>query len=257
MDGGQQTTKTVSDPWSGVQPYLTGTGGKPGVLPEAAKWYQGAAPEYYQGSTVAGTSPETNQAWNAITARAQGGSPLNAASGRYVQDVLGGNYLNQGNPNQGAVDAGIWGQVAPNIEALFSKGGRSFSPAMAGTMSDAYTSAIAPLHYQDYANQQGRMDAMAQFAPQLAGQDYIDTAALAGVGQDRQGQAQNLINADISRWDFGQNQPYNKLAQYSGLLQGLPGGSTTSTQPGPSAFQQGLGGLLGLGGLGLGYPGWQ
>lgn len=38
--GGTQTVTQKSDPWSGAVPYLIGSEGKPGVLPEAERLYQ-------------------------------------------------------------------------------------------------------------------------------------------------------------------------------------------------------------------------
>jgi len=50
-------------------------------------------------------------------------------------------------------------------------------------------------------------------------------------GAQLQGQNQNEINADISKWDYGQQLPMNMLDWYSSLVQGNNwGGSTTGTQ---------------------------
>jgi hypothetical protein len=60
---------------------------------------------------------------------------------------------------------------------------------------------------------------------------------------------QHLLNSQVDKWNFNQNLPYNKLAQYMGLLLGGNWGTQgTSTQTVPSqggGFGGFLGGLLG------------
>ena len=92
MGGGSQTTTQKSEPWPPAQPYI-----QHGVE-EAAWLYGSSGPQYYPGQTVAPFAPETELAMNAQAARGLGGSPLNAAAGGYLQNVLGGQYANQGNP---------------------------------------------------------------------------------------------------------------------------------------------------------------
>jgi hypothetical protein len=100
-------------------------------------------------------------------------------------------------------------------------------------------------------------------APQFAQQDYIDIAQLAAVGQAREQMAQALINDQIARFNYAQQLPYNKLAQYQGLIQGNYGGTETTTTPTNNnvggALLGGAGAGLGLAqsifGAGLGWPG--
>ena len=87
----------TSDPWAGLQPFLNGTQGYPGLFNEAANQFGGPAPRYYDNSTVAGIAPETNLAWNAATARGLGGSPVVQKAQNYTSNVLDGQY-NDGGP---------------------------------------------------------------------------------------------------------------------------------------------------------------
>jgi hypothetical protein len=74
----------------------------------------------------------------------------------------------------------------------------------------------------------------AQLAPQLAQQDYFDAQQLAQVGQQRQGHLQDLINAEIQRYNAIQQAPINELALYQNFIGGNIGGDRTTMQPVPS-----------------------
>ena len=80
--------------------------------------------------------------------------------------------------------------------------------------------------------------------------DYTDLNNASAAGQARDQYAQQLINADIARHDFGQNAQWQNLSRYLAAINGgSPGASVTTTGGGG-----GLGGLgsifAGLGGLG-------
>lgn len=87
MTGSKQNTTTQvqrSDPWVGVQPYLSG---------EYRDAWNAPYPEYYPGQLVADPSQATNWSQAAILQRAQGGDPTLNAANRSVQGTLNGNYL--------------------------------------------------------------------------------------------------------------------------------------------------------------------
>lgn len=250
--GGTQTVKTDAQPWNEQKPYLQqGFQG-------AANYLSTPGPAFYPFSTTAPISPETQSAWSAQTARAVNGSPVNAAAQGYNNKVLGGDYLNPGNPYLGAVDQSMWSQVQPRTSSMFATGGR-YGPnaAFGDAVGKAYTDAIAPYHYNDYQAERSSQDAAAARAPTLAATDYQDIAALGDVGAQRQGQAQQQIQGAQDRYNYDANQPYNKLMQYMQLIQGNYGGTTKSQQPisGPSTLQTAIGAGLGAGGLALGFAG--
>ena len=71
-------------------------------------------------------------------------------------------------------------------------------------------------------------------APGLAQADYGDIGVLRQLGSSQDAYNQSLINADISRWDYGQNLTAQKLQQLSALLQGggaYSGASSSTTLP--------------------------
>ena len=86
--GGGTNTVQKSDPWSGQQPYLTGSGGNPGLFPEAANLYSNNPLEFYPGQTYAGMAPETEMALAAQSNRAISGSPINAAAQGELTNTL-------------------------------------------------------------------------------------------------------------------------------------------------------------------------
>jgi hypothetical protein len=180
----------------------------------------------YPGQTVAPTSPETGQAWNMISNRAQAGSPLNTLTKNYVSDVLGGKYLGQDAPGFSSV----LDRTRNAVNATYALGGRYGS----GAHNSAVAQGVGGLLNDAYQAERGRMDMAAQLAPQLAQQDYFDAQQLAQVGQQRQGHLQDLINAEIQRYNAIQQAPINELALYQNFIGGNIGGDRTTMQPVPS-----------------------
>lgn len=200
----------------------------------------------YPGQTVAPTAPETAGFWSGTAQRAQAGSPLNAAAGQYVQNVLNPGYLTSDSPGLSSVlDA-----AANDVNARFSMGGRTFSGAHAGALG----SSQGQIRYQDFARKAAEQQAAAQFAPQLAREDYFDLGQLGQVGSQREAHMQDLINSDINRFNTLQQAPANELALYQQLIGGNLGGTTTGTQPKQPQGNPALGILGGLGQIFTGLP---
>lgn len=95
----------------------------------------------------------------------------------------------------------------------------------------------------------GQQVVAGQTAQQLANQAYTDSAALSEAGGVLDDYQQQLINADIDRYNYDAQKALTALSNYNQLIQGSYGGTTTSTG------QQGSGSTLGnvIGGAGLGY----
>lgn len=191
----------------------------------------------YPGQTVAPISPETGQAWSMAASRAQSGSPLNGLSKGYIGDVLSGRYLGQDAPGFNSVLE----RTRNAVDATYSLGGRYGS----GAHESALAQGLGSVLNDAYQAERGRMDAAAQLAPQLAQQDYFDAQQLAQVGSQRQAHLQDLINAEIQRYNAIQQAPINELALYQNFIGGNLGGTTTTTQPGQGGsaepWQVGLG----------------
>ena len=242
------TTKTAkssssSEPWAPAQPQI-----KYG-LDEARKLYDSAGPTYFPQSTVAGFSPEQQQAQQLGIQRAtQGNAGMGMAEG-YNKDVLSGKYLED--PNDGMMFQNIMQKVMPSVNSQFMGSGRSGSGLHADTAARGLTEAYAPYATQMRQYGLGQMDAAANRSSMFAQNDYNDINALGQIGQQKQDLAQNEIQDAVNRFNFYQDLPANKLAQYSGFVGGNYGDTKTRQTPyqQPSIWSQIGGAALGLGGL--------
>ena len=83
--------------------------------------------------------------------------------------------------------------------------------------------------FDRYAGERGFMQDAANLAPELAREDYFDIAQLANVGAMREGKAGEQLSDQMARWNFGQNEPANRIGQFMSLVQGNYGGTETTT----------------------------
>jgi phage terminase large subunit-like protein len=134
--------------------------------------------------------------------------------------------------------------VTPQITGSFEGAGRYGSGAYANALTSALSNTAGNLAYQNYANERQNMTRATALAPTLANQDYANLQQLASVGDARQQLGQQQINADINRYNYDQNLPYNNLANYMRMIQGNYG--TSATQTTQNAVNP-LAGTLGLG----------
>lgn len=240
---GQQTSTSTSEPWAEQKPYIQYG------MQQAKDLYQNQTPKYFPGSTVAGFSPEQQQAQQLGTARATQGNAGMGMSQAYNNDVLQGKYLNS-NPYQDSVYQNIQSHVLPSVNSQFSNAGRYGSNSQQNEQINQLTSAYAPYASQNYQYGLGQMDAAANRAPQYAANDWTDINALSQIGQQKQTMGQNELTDAVNRYNFNQDLPANQLGQYMGFIGGNYGGTTTSQTPyqQPSIWSQ-------LGGAGLGLAG--
>jgi hypothetical protein len=260
--GGQTVQQVKSDPWSGLQPYL-----KQGFQ-QAETDVLNRPQEYFPGSSVVPFSPQTQAALTQTENRALAGSPLNQQAQQQTMQNLSGDYLAGGNPAYGAmVERSIsplrsefQNVVMPGVTSSFAAGGRYGSPG--GMQSaqqragDQYMRAVgdtsAGLAYQNYGDERTRMMQASALAPELANQDYQDISMLGQVGGAREAQSQAELQDQMARFNFGQQEPTSRLANYMAMLQGGNlGGTQTNTTYGGSGFNPVLG-ALGVGAAGTG-----
>lgn len=239
MDGGSSNQRQTvnSSPWKGQVPYLDK------LFKRAENLYQSGPIQYYPGETVAPLSPGQTGALDAIQQRGMSGSPLNKASSGYLQDVLSGKYLNADNPYFQTVA----NRARSAADSTYAGAGRYGSASHDTAVADS----VGALAYQDYQNQLGRMDNAAALAPTVAGQDFVDLNAALGAGNQYQQQLQNMINADMEKYNFQQQAPYANLQAFQDFIQGNYGGSTQTISPTQQAspFQQVAGAGLSLASL--------
>jgi hypothetical protein len=149
----------------------------------------------------------------------------------YNADVLGGKYLDAGNPYLEGVISSTNNDVQDRVNALFSSAGQTGSSRQIGELGKQLSTSENNLRYTDYNDRLGQMDSAVTAATGLSGADNSNISTLANLGTT----AANVPWIDANNLAAG--------------LGGLWGNSTTTKS------SQGLGStLLGVAGAGLG--GW-
>lgn len=239
--GGTQTVTQNSDPWSAAQPYLkeimSGTQGL---------YNSGAGSQRYAGSAVVPFSNQTNAGLNMAEQRAMFGSPVRGAANANAYQTLSGQNLNN-NPYLDQMFDKASGKAAAAVNSQFSGLGRYGSGAHAGVLGDQMNNLATDIYGGNYARERQYQNAMTQLAPTLAQADYNDAQQLMNLGGIREEQAGRQLQDQIDAWNFAQQNPWDRLGQYSGLLSGygVLGGTNTSTQPLYRTGGGGLGSALG------------
>ena len=232
----QQTTTSEIDPM--LKPYI-----RKG-LDEASRLYDSDTPEYYPDATYVPAGATTTTALDAARARATAGSPLLPAAQAQQLSTIRGDRLSAGNPYFDAMMRSAakpavseFNKAIRDIGSRTAQSGRYGSGAMAEmeskaseNLANALTNRGAELAYQNFANERGRQDAAIASAPNLAMADYSDINQLLNVGQIDENYAQTALDADIARYDYGQNAPYGKLSSFLGATYGAPTGTVSTTQ---------------------------
>ena len=250
--GGSTTTVQKADPWAGQQPYLSD------IFRQAQQLYNsgGMAPNYYPGQTVAGQSQWTRDALQMQANRAQNGSPLitnasnamnNITTGQALAGSQGLNTLNQlaqeDNPYVDELYNRANQQAQSAINGNFSAAGRYGSGAHAAASADAANNLANEMYStlwdkradaaasagQLYNTGIGQQVVAGQTGQQLANQAYTDAEALSQAGGMMDDYNQQLINADIDRYNYNQQKALLALQNYNNLIQGSYGGTTTTT----------------------------
>jgi hypothetical protein len=251
--GGNTTTVTKSDPWAGQQTYLTD------VFAKAQDQYNSNTPSYYPGQTVANLSPTTQTAFQLQTQRALNGNPLMNTAQNTLINTANGSMLNS-NPYLDAnfkagTDAitSAYNNAVNGQTSGFANGNRTGSGMQAfyqnqqnDTLAKNLNNLYGQTYYNNYNTERTNQLNATQLAPQYAAQDYTNLDALSNVGAAQDTYNQNLLNSNIDRFNYEQNLPANKLAQYANLVQGNYGGSASSSGTYTPTYSGGgrLGGAL-------------
>lgn len=243
--GGGTTTTTNSDPWEGQQPYLKD------IMAKAQGLYNAEGPSYYPNSTV---SPFTDQQRAAFDQAYQfgmgGGSAAMQGAVGNVADTLNGTYLMAGNPYFSAMSDRIAAEVMPRVNASFEAAGRGDSGLASRAAALGLGDAIGGLAYQNYGTERGNQMTAAGLAPGIDQGIYSGLNAATGAAGMYQQMSQQQLNDLVNRWNYNQNLDWNKLGNYSQMVQGNYGQNTTTTSNAASnPFGTIMGGLMG--GLGL------
>lgn len=254
--GGSQPTQTsqTTVQLSPEQQELFGLG-IPGVRSFAA-----SVPERYQGSTVAGFDPlqVAGQEMALGTAGQQGQLAGSAAGANSF--LLGDIWNPQSNPNlQNAVDAAVrpittqyQTAVRPAIRDDFAASqpfGGSRRGVTEGLAADAYLRNVgdtsAKVVQDQYANNLAAQVRALGLVPTTQGALAQPAITTSGVGDIRQNLAQQLLNADISGFNYDQLAPFLQSQEILSLIGGIPGGTTSSVATGNNPARNPVTGALG------------
>ena len=254
LSGGQTgVLETTQDqqPWDPQQPHLMRQFG------EAQKQFEAPGPDYYPGATTVPFAPETEQALAMRSARARAGAPGVQLAKQELGQTAAGDYLKEGNPylrdlyerSARPVAETFRDVVAPSIAGRFMGAGRFGSGAMkdvleqqTGVLGRTLGDLSASIYAPAYEAERGRMQSAAGMLPRLAATDYADIGQLECVGRTREEYGQRQIQDAINRYEFEQQKPASKLAQYQQFIRGNYGGPMTKTQP---IYSNKAGGILG------------
>jgi hypothetical protein len=238
--GGGSTSKTTNELDPTVRPFVEYG------LNEAKGLYQTQTPTYYPGQTYVGPSAQTQTALQAGQQRALQGNPLLPAAQQQQQNVISGQYL-QNNPYFNQALAGAAQGATQNYNDAISQAQSSLSKAgrygsnvgadiqnrAASTLANTLTNKYGELAYQNYGAERGMQNQAAMNAPALAQADYADISQLANIGKTTEDYQKTALQADLDRFNFEQNKPYQKLSSYLGAAYGAPMGNvSTTTQSG-------------------------
>jgi hypothetical protein len=216
-------------------------------LNEAKGLYQTDTQQYYGGQTYVGPSTQTQTALQAAQNRALGGNPLLPAAQQQQLRSIQGDYLSAGNPYFQQALAGptqqatqAYNDAIMAAQSGASKAGRYGSGVSAdiqnraaNTLASTLANKYGDLAFQNYAGERAMQNQAVMNAPTLAQADYADISQLANVGKTTEDYAKTALQADLDRFNFEQNKPYQKLSSYLGAAYGAPMGNvSTTTQSG-------------------------
>lgn len=207
--------------------------------------------EFFPGSTVVPFAPQQEQALNFAEQRALQGNPLLGEAQNTILETVRGDFLNRENPAFQALADRLSGDITSRVNSQFTGSGRRGSSANQETLTRGIGDVLAPLAFQNFAQERGNQLNAAQFAPGLAQEDFFDINQLLGVGQARQGQAGAELQDLVNRFNFSQQEPRNRLREFLSLIGGGRAGTTSTTsQPVfENTGQQSFSNALALGSL--------
>jgi len=233
--GGTQTTSQQLDPT--VRPFVEYG------LQEAQNLYQAPGPNYYAGQTYVSPSAQTQTALQAAQNRAMAGSPLLPAAQQQQLGTIGGQYLSAGNPYFTQALAGptqqatqAYNDAIARAQSTASQAGRYGSGVSAdiqnraaNTLANTLANKYGELAYSNYATERGLQNQAALNAPTMAAADYADIQQLMNVGKTAEDYQKTALQADIDRFNYEQQKPYQKLSAYLGAAYGAPMGQVSQT----------------------------
>lgn len=222
-NNGGTTQSETKDPWSVAQPYMTD------ALRQSQDLYRsGQGSEYYPGQGFTPMGSDTSTGLNQMRQRAMDGSPLlDQAKGAMSQIIEGKEnpYLDK------MYDRGSEG-IMDNMKSLYSSAGRynlGEGEAMTKNIGRSLGDYATNLYGGAYENDANRRMQAIGGANAMAETDYNDATRLLGIGQGIEGYQTAEREADQDKWNFNQQNPYDRLDNYANLASSMGGMGGTYT----------------------------
>jgi hypothetical protein len=220
MSDKQENTQTQTrDPYAPVKPLLQSQ-------TSAAQAYMKnpGSSAVYDGPRVAGMSDRTKTGLDNLFA-----SDGARTSEDYLKSVVGGDYLEAGNPYVKQVQDAVRSSVMPSVNSAFSSAGMSGSTLHQGMLEKGLTEGMASPLFANYENERNRQMSAASSLPGVS-QGIIGNQL--GAGQIGEGYTQAQIDADMKKFEE------QRTAALRPILETLPistsignmGGTSSSTQ---------------------------
>lgn len=244
----QQPTQTTTQVLSPEQRQLMGLA-MPGVEKFAAN-----VPQRYQGSTVQGFDPAQVAGQDKALGTASGTMQSLADQGATTSQTL---MNSPWDPNinpalKGAVDASVrpiteqyQQTVRPALRDEFQAAGQQFGGSRRniaeGNAANSYMRNVgdtaSKVVNDNYATNIGAASKALALLPQTQQASLAPALTTSGVGDVRQALGQQQLDANVSGYNYDQLAPFLQSKEIMSLLQGLPGGSVTSTASVPQKNQ--------------------
>ncbi len=147
---------------------------------------------------------------------------------------LNGNFSKAGRYGSGAHENAV-AAAATNLTNQFYADAYDKQMQAAQAASNTYQSglqgqaAAAGQAANAYNQGASNLNSMANTAQNIANQKYTDAAALSDAGSLIDEYKQEVINANIDRYNYEQQRPMTALANYINLINGTYGGTSTTT----------------------------
>lgn len=236
MGGSTYDTTKTNDPWAVATPYMTD------AMRQAEELYRsGTGSEYYPGATTTPMGYDTSTGLNMMRDTAMGGNPLQGASEEGLLQMMGGGtnpYL------QDMYDMGAK-NIGESVNSAFSGAGRYGSGAHTGMLTEGLGNFGTGLFGGAYnADQNRRLEAM-RMAPGVSQNRYADAERMMGIGGTVEGYQDRERQADMDRFNFYQQNPYERLGNYANLVGTMGGMGGTQTGDITQGTDMGWGQILG------------
>lgn len=221
--GGGSSSNSSTKPWGPQQKYLED-------IYRRAQSAASTPRSFYEDSTYVPFSQETEDSLQQTAARARAGPSQSALD--YQQNVLSGQYLHpSSNPYLGELYSAQARPLVRTFQTALTPGasltgyGRGGSGAEANRMNRTQdvlaqnlSEMASRIYGGNYAAERGIQEQAAQRAPAYSELAYADQRALGGVGAQREELAGRRLQDLISRFQFKQDEPWDRTADYSNLI---------------------------------------